>query len=180
MYFQLYLIRCICASDAVDSKQCVHKGVNQIVYTFRTTIVFLGSSCRIYVILQLVLCILNCLWHKFCLWDLSSLFTLCISRNLNTTTSQSVTVTATAETNIVFFLHFPLYFSLSLSVKSKCGPTFFACANGVHCIIGRFQCNGFRDCPDGSDEDNCSEYPMLSLSQLCLIYKWAQNHQPWF
>uniref|UniRef100_A0A8B9L6P5 Low-density lipoprotein receptor class A domain-containing protein 3 n=1 Tax=Astyanax mexicanus TaxID=7994 RepID=A0A8B9L6P5_ASTMX len=47
--------------------------------------------------------------------------------------------------------------------KSKCAPTFFACANGVHCIIGRFRCNNFRDCPDGSDEDNCSEYLIASI-----------------
>ncbi|KAG1927608.1 low-density lipoprotein receptor class A domain-containing protein 3 [Pimephales promelas] len=51
-----------------------------------------------------------------------------------------------------------------LKMKSKCAPTFFACANGVHCIIGRFQCNGFRDCPDGSDEDNCTANPLVCSS----------------
>ncbi|ERE70473.1 low-density lipoprotein receptor class A domain-containing protein 3 [Cricetulus griseus] len=55
---------------------------------------------------------------------------------------------------------------VSAKAKSKCGPTFFPCASGIHCIIGRFRCNGFEDCPDGSDEENCNA---CELSQ-CIEY----------
>ncbi|XP_056454749.1 low-density lipoprotein receptor class A domain-containing protein 3 isoform X3 [Gadus chalcogrammus] len=51
-------------------------------------------------------------------------------------------------------------------VRSKCAPTFFACANGIFCIIGRFRCNGFADCPDRSDEDNCTNPLVCSESRF--------------
>ncbi|KAJ8252660.1 hypothetical protein COCON_G00219720 [Conger conger] len=51
-------------------------------------------------------------------------------------------------------------------VKSKCAPTFFACANGIHCIIGRFRCNGFDDCPDRSDEQNCTNPLVCSAARF--------------
>ena len=44
----------------------------------------------------------------------------------------------------------------------KCGP--------LHCIHKDKQCDGKRDCPDGTDEENCSKFISFSIG-ICLFYR---------
>ncbi|XP_077994135.1 uncharacterized protein LOC144447911 isoform X2 [Glandiceps talaboti] len=48
-------------------------------------------------------------------------------------------------------------------IKSECGRREFQCDDG-HCIIERFRCNGKANCPDDSDEANCTSI----LPTLCI------------
>ncbi|XP_069783747.1 very low-density lipoprotein receptor-like [Narcine bancroftii] len=39
----------------------------------------------------------------------------------------------------------------------ECDRTFFLCKDGTECVSFEYLCDGDKDCPDGSDEMNCSE-----------------------
>lgn len=50
-----------------------------------------------------------------------------------------------------------------------CSPDQFRCRNG-DCVPGYAQCNGYRDCPDNSDEEECSD-PVAGRGCLSSQYR---------
>jgi len=48
---------------------------------------------------------------------------------------------------------------------SACGRDQFSCANGA-CVRLSAKCDGFSDCSDGSDEDNCGMSCLVSCLPL--------------
>ena len=49
-----------------------------------------------------------------------------------------------------------ILFELFIYVAPTCKSDEFVCANTKHCVPKRWRCDGDRDCPDGSDEKQCS------------------------
>ena len=39
-----------------------------------------------------------------------------------------------------------------------CEVGYFECADGESCVKQQYNCDNFPDCPDGSDERNCSKW----------------------
>ena len=73
-----------------------------------------------------------------------------------------------------------------------CSFSQFRCTNG-QCISSSSRCNGIRECTDGTDERNCSKFPIyfdccelqLYLSTTCyylysFLSKWCISMQQWY
>lgn len=59
---------------------------------------------------------------------------------------------------------------VSLAAVRTCGPDQFKCDDG-NCLLGSRQCNGLRDCSDGSDEVNCKN-SMRSVSSFIDVFNY--------
>lgn len=62
-------------------------------------------------------------------------------------------------------------------IGHRCRQDEFECSEG-YCIEAYKQCNGYPDCPSGSDEDNCPTteppYPGTLFSNIEILYLGSQ------
>nr|XP_060643550.1 membrane frizzled-related protein [Anolis sagrei ordinatus] len=82
------------------------------------------------------------------------------------TSSQHVmTILFVADEGIADSGFFATYRAYNATEKT-CGPFEFACRNG-ECQAERLVCDGWHDCPDGSDELNCTTISYPSFEPSC-------------
>ena len=56
-----------------------------------------------------------------------------------------------------------MYQLILIMIKGSCKPSAFKCSATAKCVPGRYECDGYSDCDDGSDEQYCSCKILLHL-----------------
>lgn len=57
----------------------------------------------------------------------------------------------------------PLIVLLNLQTVTSltCADNQYPCADGFHCVVETYLCDGDKDCADGSDESRCCMFPKI-------------------
>lgn len=83
--------------------------------------------------------------------------------------SPSAAAAAAASAKAAAVMSSSLSRSDALSLP-PCANGYFQCATGDYCVKQKYNCDDFEDCPDGSDEKNCSKFAKFVAKFLIFLF----------